>query len=266
MPFRAVIWTGLMGSTLLLAGMKPGQAAEPQVMRLLATGQCPRCDLRDADLVHADLQRANLQGALLQGANLSRANLNGANLQGADLRQASLVGANLNATQLQQARLDGADLREADLAGAQISPLALRVSHLEAAINLPKGARSAAEIHNQGSADYQAGQFARAEQQFSEAISLEPGVAQSWIARSMARIKLGDNSGAKADLSYALQLSEQAGNNEGTEQIKKALAQLDQEQKPGKRGGQLNNITAAAGSLFKILAPLAMKALSSGMF
>ena len=48
--------------------------------QLLATKQCPSCDLSGAGLVLADLAGANLQGANLARANLSRADLSGADL------------------------------------------------------------------------------------------------------------------------------------------------------------------------------------------
>ena len=251
---------------VLLLGALAANASDQEVMRLLATGQCPRCDLRGADLVHADLQGANLRGAQLQGANLSRANLSGANLQGADLRQASLVGANLSGSQLQHIHVDGTDLREADLQGAQVTPEALRGSNREAAKNLPAGALTASELHNQGSAAYEAGQFAVAESKFSDAISLKSTVAQSWIARSLTRSKLGNLKGAKDDLGYAFQLSQQAGDKEGSMKIEKALKQLDQEMNPQNNSGHMNNMAAATSGLFKILAPLAIKAISHGLF
>jgi uncharacterized protein YjbI with pentapeptide repeats len=258
-----------VGPVLLAAGLSASPrawAGEQELMRLLASGECMRCDLRGADLVHANLQGANLQGALLQGANLSRANLSRANLQGADLRQASMVGANLSGTLLQQSQLVGADLREADLQGAQVHPSALRQAHLEAATNLPQGSRTAADLHNQGSSAYEAGQYALAEGLFSQAISTDPSVAQTWIARSMARSRLGNVEGATRDLTYALELSKKAGNTDSAQQLKLALKQIEAQNNSKEGGGQMKNASAAIGSLIKILAPLAMKAFSYGMF
>jgi len=240
-------------------------AGDQALIRLLTTGECRRCDLRDADLVHAQLQGANLEGAVLQGANLSRANLSRANLQGTDLRQASMVGANLAGALLLNSRFDGADLREADLLEAQVQPIALRHAHLNGARHLPQGSRTAADLHNQGTEAYEAGQYVLAEGLFSEAISTDPVVAQSWIARSMARTRLGNLEGATSDLSYAIQLSESAGNKQGAQQLSGALKQLSEQHNPSSEG-KMNNTTAAIGGLLKILAPLAMKAFSHGMF
>lgn len=258
-------WSGvsLLGAVLGLSCR--AWAGDQALMRLLATGECRRCDLRDADLVHANLQGANLEGAILQGANLSRANLSWANLQGADLRQASMVGANLKGALLMRSRFEGADLREADLQEAQVQPIALRQAHLDGARHLPQGSRTAADYHNQGTEAYEAGQYVLAEGLFSQAISNDPVVAQSWIARSMARTRLGDIEGATSDLSYALQLSENSGNTQGARELSQALNQLREQHNPSSKG-KMNNATAAIGSLLKILAPLAMKAFSYGMF
>ena len=257
---------GLLSAILLGAAGQPVLASDQQVMRLLATGQCPKCDLRGADLVHAQLQSANLQGAQLQGANLSRANLAGANLNGADLRQASLMGANLSQSSLMNTLLEGSDLREADLQGARVGEGGLRSANLEAAVHVPKHSRSAAVVHNQAASAYLAGQFAVAEQQFSEAIAIAPDSAQSWIARSMARAKMGDLAGSRADLIYASRLAREAGNEQDAVQIDRVVARLEEEQNPKTKGGQMQNFAAATRILIKTLAPLAIKAMSYGMF
>ncbi|MBC7516435.1 MAG: pentapeptide repeat-containing protein [Alkalinema sp. FL-bin-369] len=92
-------------ATLLSTGLT-AQAENPaHVKQLLETGQCPSCNL-----VNADLTGAHLIGADLRNANLMNANLTGANLEGADLTGATLVDANL-----QQAYFTHADLRWANL-------------------------------------------------------------------------------------------------------------------------------------------------------
>jgi len=256
----------LLFGALLAIGAQPVCASDKLLMRLLETGQCPKCDLRGADLVHAQLPHANLQGAQLQGANLSRANLSGANLNGADLRQASLMGANLSQSSLVNTLLVGADLREADLQGARVGVAGLRSANLEAAMHLPERSRSAAVVHNQATSAYQAGQFAAAEQQFSEAIAIDPDLAQSWIARSMARAKMGDLAGAKADLVYASRLARQAGNEQDATRIDQVVSDLENQRNPKSKGGQMQGVAAAAGAILKALAPIAMKAMTYGMF
>jgi uncharacterized protein YjbI with pentapeptide repeats len=78
---------------------------ESNVNILKENNNCPKCDLR--------------------GANLNRLDLSGANLEGADLSQAkmyltNLSGANLKNSNLQEAEFGGADLANADLRGANL--------------------------------------------------------------------------------------------------------------------------------------------------
>ncbi len=76
---------GLAAPAIAAASYEPAH-----LKRLLATRQCPGCDLSNADL-----RGANLSYADLRGANLSYANLQGANLTGANLRGANLTGAKM---------------------------------------------------------------------------------------------------------------------------------------------------------------------------
>lgn len=129
---------------LLLVTGAFGAAAGPEAVKIVAgcriepDTQCPRADLRNADLTEAVLMRANLRGAQLDGAdlrgadltsgNLSQASLRGADLSGAilrgvdfnrsDLSGTILQGANLALSNLQAARLDGTMLEGANLLGA----------------------------------------------------------------------------------------------------------------------------------------------------
>lgn len=107
---------------------------EDDVKRLIETGDCPGCDLREADLRRLDLTGANLEGANLQGANLFYTILDGANLSGTDMRSANLTyvralpivvdeiddaGRNLTIpAQFIDADLEGALLNYADFSGA----------------------------------------------------------------------------------------------------------------------------------------------------
>ena len=90
----------------LLSTSAIARAENPaHVKQLLETGQCPSCNLANADLTGA-----HLIGADLRNANLTGANLTGANLEGADLTGATLVDANL-----QRAYFTHADLRWANM-------------------------------------------------------------------------------------------------------------------------------------------------------
>ncbi len=91
--------------------------------KLLATKECPGCDLSGIDLARTDLAKANLQQALLYKTNLEGANLDGADLSGAifigaNLQGASFKGASLKGADLSSAVLDSALFNNADLNGA----------------------------------------------------------------------------------------------------------------------------------------------------
>lgn len=68
---------------------------QKRVEKLLETRECPRCDLRNANLQGADLNGVNLEGANLEGANLEGAKLGNANLKRANFTKANLERADL---------------------------------------------------------------------------------------------------------------------------------------------------------------------------
>ena len=78
----------LTGYVLLLSFWFPlasGADSSANRQQLMATGQCPACDLRDVDLT----------GVRLMGADLRNADLRGANLRGVILYQAPCAGREL---------------------------------------------------------------------------------------------------------------------------------------------------------------------------
>ncbi|MCA1990481.1 MAG: pentapeptide repeat-containing protein [Coleofasciculus sp. S288] len=86
-----ILTSAVLLTTIGLTAPVIAASYEPQhVKRLLATRQCPGCDLSNADL-----RGSNLSYADLRGANLSYADLRGANLTGANLRGANLTGAKM---------------------------------------------------------------------------------------------------------------------------------------------------------------------------
>lgn len=262
-----IVLTIAIGVAAACSSVPRADGGERDMIRLLTTKQCPRCDLRGADLVHANLSGADLQGALLIGANLSRADLSHADLRGSDLRQASLFGTNLANSKLTGSLMAGADLREADLSGAVI--VTKKQPKETNQLNTEDGTktnRRSIQAHNDGYAAYQASQLVMAELYFSEAIRMNPNQAQSWVARSIVRTRLGEYEGAKTDLVEAYKIAQDAQNHEGSVSIKKAIVELDQRTNPGTKGGKRNELMGAAGGIIGILAPLAMKALSSGLF
>jgi uncharacterized protein YjbI with pentapeptide repeats len=102
--------------------------------RLIATKQCPYCNLANVDLTdqtsldgvnltHANLQAVHLNGISLTGADLSYTLLHGANVGNANLEGASLLSAFLNGNSdlnLPAAVLSGAHLKNANLKSANL--------------------------------------------------------------------------------------------------------------------------------------------------
>ena len=88
------------------------------LQKLKDTGNCAKCDLRDADLNGAYLRSADFSDADLGEADLRGAYLEQADFKGADLKDADLRGANLNGANLNGANLNGAALKYAAMIGA----------------------------------------------------------------------------------------------------------------------------------------------------
>ena len=78
---RLIMKLRILAAATLLSAIGPIAPAPAEniqhTQQLLATRQCPNCDLSGAGLVLANLTGANLKGADLSRANLSRANLSG---------------------------------------------------------------------------------------------------------------------------------------------------------------------------------------------
>lgn len=87
------------------------------IQLLLDTKECPRCNLKGADLSNANLERAYLVGANLSNANLHQANFENSIMFLASLENSNLSNANLQATNLQYSNLNNADLTQANLDG-----------------------------------------------------------------------------------------------------------------------------------------------------
>ncbi len=134
MPVAAIL------AALSLAGPANAKHNEKEIAQLLATIECPGCDLRHANLDGKKLVDADLRGADFRGARLREANLTGARLIGADFRGANLRGAFLQrnlqkkSTSLRGADLRGAIFRKANPRGALIEGAAWRGANLVEAI------------------------------------------------------------------------------------------------------------------------------------
>lgn len=137
------------------AAQNPGQIARAQ-----SGGDCPGCNLFQADLSYraldrADFTRARLRqadlslstfnqarfdGADLVTANLFAARFTGANFAHADLSRATLVGAHFGGANFTGARLDGANLSGAEMAEARgLTRSQLATACGDASTTLPAG-------------------------------------------------------------------------------------------------------------------------------
>jgi len=244
-------------------GTTPVQAApkgDAAVIQLLQTQKCRDCGLADADLVHAQLRDVDLEGAKLQRANLSHAKLDGANLRNANLSFTSLQGASLRGTDLRGSRLIGTDLRDVDLTGARLDLNALEEAHWSGAKGMQPQAQSHAALHNAGVTAAESERWAQAEDLFGLAIRKQPDAAESWVARGIAREKLGKRQLAIRDFTYAASLYKTSGAPEPANQLVAAADALvdKNSNNPGGNGvgsAVLNGLLSTS----KALLPLAMK-------
>lgn len=224
--------------------------------QLLATKQCPNCDLSGAGLVLANLAGANLAGANLARANLSRADLTGADLTGANLAGTSLNGANLAGANLTGANLTGTDLRDAYLTGAILTETPLNNAQLLGVRGLPSNVGSAVDFYRLGIEEAKAGNYVDAINHYNQAIRLEPRLAAAFFARSMAKADLGDLQGAVADAKQAQELYGRLRSPEGvqvsTELVQVLEARLNPEDNQPK-GGFLGVLESAAPLLLRLL-------------
>ncbi len=236
---------------LLMAPLAMPARAEDltQLRQLLATGNCPGCDLSGAGLVMADLHRANLQGADLSGANLSRANLGGANLGGANLAGAVLYGTRLTGANLTGANLTGANLQEADLGGANFSQATLANTNLQEAQDLPPRVGKASDFLRWAFADTQANQLGQAIENYTQAIDLQPNLAVAYLGRSSAYYEIGNYPAARHDSQQAAQMYLNLGDLQGY-QVARSILEAAQvaPTKPTHSGG----ISGFLNSIFSL--------------
>ena len=239
-------------------------ADQQDLIQLLESGQCRKCQLSDVDLTHSDLRDADLQGAQLQRANLSQARLDGANLSGSDLSFTSLQGSSLRGSDLRNSRLIGTDLRRTDLSGALLDPKALDQSHWDGARGVNQGARSHAGLHNAGVDAAQAERWREAEELFNAAIKAKPEEPLSWVARGLSRGEQGKDDLASRDLAHAGQLFADRGDMVKADQLKEAskLVYNSEKQAGTPSGNGIGSVLlSSALSTAQAIAPIALKAL-----
>ncbi|NJO41137.1 MAG: tetratricopeptide repeat protein [Cyanobacteria bacterium CRU_2_1] len=251
-----------LSATLILCLAIPVKAENLEhTQQLLSSQECAGCDLAGAGLVYANLPNANLSEADLSGANLSRANLRGANLNGANLAEAVLFNANL-----QGADLRGADLRGADLRGAVLSDAAIEGANFEGAnllgvVGLPEELATIETLYQLGLIEAERGNYRGAIINYNQVISQEPEIASVYLARGIARFRLGDQTGALEDARQAEELYLGQGNDRGQQAAVQFIAGIEaiqeaaQEQREEMQGGIGigTNFLSFLGSLASLL-------------
>lgn len=242
----AVLTTFCLATTAIAENVQHTQ-------RLLATKECPQCDLSGAGLVMANLTNAKLSGANLSRANLSRAQLAGADLSGADLRGASLYGANLMGVNLRGANLMGADLRDAYLVDVDLTDVKLDGANLQGAIGTPPKILAVEDVYNWGVAAAQRKNHQQAIEYFNQALTLNAEFAPAYLARSIVRAETGDMTAARADAQVALELFAIQNNPQAFESTQMLIAQLDAyenaETQEGNGGGGFLRFMGSMGVL-----------------
>jgi uncharacterized protein YjbI with pentapeptide repeats len=225
------------------------------VRTLLATKQCPQCDLSNSGLVFAKLANANLSQANLSGANLSRADLSGADLRQANLTGATLFGANLTGAKLDGAILTMADLRSAYLVGATYEGASLENVQLQGAIGLARTAGNADDFYRWALEDLQKKEFNRAIDNFTQTLNRQPDRGQAYFGRSIAFAQLGDKDRAIADAKQAEKLFIAQGNVKGIEVAQAFVKEMETPPPKPQKGGNgigtaLLGIAGAALQIF----------------
>lgn len=110
-------------------------AADPADLRkLLDTGVCNGCNLREVNLTGLKLAGAKLRWSDLRGANFTKIDLDRADLTGADLSGATMSESSFRASVLEGANLYGVALYEMRLAGSDLRWSNL--SHLDVDLDL----------------------------------------------------------------------------------------------------------------------------------
>jgi uncharacterized protein YjbI with pentapeptide repeats len=249
-PTRYCGWKVLMKRAVLTlaAVLAPLTVALPaysenveHTSQLLATRQCPRCDLSRVGLIFANLMNANLAQADLSGANLSRANLQGADLRGANLVGASLNGANLAGAKLDGANLAGADLRGAYLVGTSLTNAAMDNAYLQGAVGLPSTMGKAEDFYRWAIQEQQSKNYLGAIANFTEVLQRQPDFAPAYFGRAGARADGGDIKGAIADTRKAQKLFQAQGDTKNAAIAEKIALALENPPQPKKPKGNFGN-------------------------
>jgi len=244
-------------TALLLASLgfaAPARAENiAHLNQLLATGQCPNCDLSNAGLIVANLRGADLRGADLRRANLSQADLSGADLRGANLAGATLHSANLSGANLMGADLTAADLRKAYLFQAYLWGARLDHALLQGSIGFIDPHATPQHFFALGVLEARYNNYVGAIEYYNQALQLDPQFAAAYLGRGIMRHSLTDIPGAVQDAEIARALFEQQGDAAGVKTAGEFIAWVDRVQNPGDGGSGLGipllQLLGSVGSL-----------------
>jgi uncharacterized protein YjbI with pentapeptide repeats len=245
---------------LIVPGIARAENLE-QLSQLLATKQCPGCDLSGSGLVMANLSGANLANANLAGANLSQANLTGANLTGANLTGTSFNRANLTGANLTGATLQATDLREAFLSNAILSPNGLSTAYVQGAKGIPSTAGTPEQFYGWGVLETRKGNYKAALNYYNQSLSLDENFAPAYLGRGLVLFRLGNEEGANLNTEKATQLfkeQEDAAGYEASQLFLKNLQAIKASRENQQNSANLDKIVLGiAPILMKFVLPLA---------
>jgi uncharacterized protein YjbI with pentapeptide repeats len=246
----------LLSTTIINTGTAVRAENSSHLSQLLSTNACAKCNLVNAGLVLSELSGADLKQANLVGANLSQARLTGADLRGANLTGASLNGADLTGADLTGAILNSTDLRDSFLGGANLTGVNLQSAYLQGAVGLAGSAGTADDFAKWGYGEWQKNNYRGAIEHFTQAIRLNPEMANAYFGRAMARYRLQDDAGATADALKAEQLYKQRGDIRSATNAANLAKTIDLANHPsqpsqGGGGSFVDVITGLGGMLLK---------------
>lgn len=254
----------ILFSTLLSSIIFPLCASAENVVhltQLLNTKQCENCDLSQAGLVLSNLTGANLRGANLVGANLSRANLTGADLSNANLSGASFHGANLSGANLSGAILNNSDFRNAYVQGVILNNTDISTAHIQGVVGIPGNAGSAEQFYIWGVSEDKQGNYPMAIKYYSQAIQMNPDLAQAYLGRAIIKSRYGQTNTAIKDGEKAEELFKAQENADGyilsNRFIQLVKARTESEANDGNQGNGtfVQIVNSVAPLLFKLILP-----------
>jgi uncharacterized protein YjbI with pentapeptide repeats len=238
--------------------MQPARAENlQQTQQLLSSNECPKCDLNRAGLVYAQLTGANLTAASLIQSNLSHANLGSAKLNQAQLNGAVLFGADLTGADLSGANLQGADLREAILTNANLQGANLDGANLVGAVGVPAQIATSDNLYRWGMQEAVRGDFRGAVSYYNQALNQKPDFAHAYMARSIARLRLGDRSGALTDAQEADKLYTAQNNQQGHQIASQFATGIQDAEKAYIKQQEAENGGGTGGNILNVLGGLA---------